>query len=177
MRIDKPGDTARAAGVEGSAEELRRVMAHFASGVTVVTALDHGIKHAMTATAICSVSLDPPLILVCVGKTSRFHQTVTGADRWCVSILNADQEYLARHFAHRGRDLLTQFDDVPHEAAGESGCPVIGGALAWMECATYARHDGGDHTILVGRVVEASRDPIDGSTPPAPLTYYRGTYS
>ena len=89
-------------------------MGQFASGVTVVTALRHGVKHAMTATAVSSVSLVPPLILVCVSRSSRFHAAIMEADAWCVSLLSADQEPLARHFANRGRDLLTQFDHVPH---------------------------------------------------------------
>jgi flavin reductase len=159
-----------AAGV--SPEALRRAMSHFASGVTIVTALVDGVAHAMTATAFSSVSLDPPLGLVCVGKASRFHAAAGHTDRWAVSILAADQEPLARHFSHSGRDLLTQFDDVPHEAAPISGAPLIVGATMWLECVTYARHDAGDHTIVVGEVVWVA-DPQLGR---APLTYYRGSY-
>ena len=74
----------------------------------------------MTATAVSSVSLVPPLILVCVSRSSRFHTAIMEADAWCVSLLTADQEPLARHFANRGRDLLTQFDHVPvHPVAGQ----------------------------------------------------------
>jgi flavin reductase len=69
----------RALGVPGSPDALRHVMGHFASGVTIATALYHGIKHAMTATAVCSVSLEPPLVLVCVSKSSRFHGAITKA--------------------------------------------------------------------------------------------------
>ena len=112
-------------------------MSQFASGVTVVTALRHGIKHAMTATAVSSVSLVPPLILVCVSRSSRFHTAIMEADAWCVSLLSADQEPVARHFANRGRDLLTQFDHVPFTPSPGSGTPLIDGALAWMECITY----------------------------------------
>ena len=96
--------------VSGSADALRHVMGHFASGVTIATALHHGIKHAMTATAVCSVSLEPPLVLVCVSKSSRFHGAISKAKNWCLSLLTVDQEALARHFANRGRDLLSQFD-------------------------------------------------------------------
>jgi flavin reductase (DIM6/NTAB) family NADH-FMN oxidoreductase RutF len=164
--------------VAGSAEALRRVMAHFASGVTVVTALRAGVKHAMTATAICSVSLTPPLVLVCVSRTSRFHAAVVEADAWCVSLLSADQAPVARHFANRGRDLLSQFDTVPHTPSPRSGTPLVDGALAWMECVTYGRHDGGDHTILVGELVHASGSVLaEVAEQKAPLTYYQGTYS
>jgi flavin reductase (DIM6/NTAB) family NADH-FMN oxidoreductase RutF len=161
-------------GVPGSADALRQVMARFISGVTIVTADYDGTPHAMTATAVSSVSLDPPLILVCVSRASRFHQAITMADRWCVSILAGDQEDLARHFSNRGRDLLSQFDGVPHSIAEVSGAPIVDGALAWLDCTTYARYDGGDHTIVVGRVERASvHEPGSG----VPLTYYQGSYS
>lgn len=159
-----------AAGV--SPDALRHAMSHFASGVTIVSALVDGVAHAMTATAFSSVSLAPPLALVCVGKASRFHAAAGETDRWAVSILAADQERLARHFSHSGRDLLTQFDDVPHEAAPISGAPLIVGATMWLECVTYARHDAGDHTIVVGEVVWVA----DPQLARAPLTYYRGSY-
>src|SRR3712207_2286909 len=153
-------------------------MRQFASGVTVVTALRQGIKHAMTATAVCSVSLVPPLILVCVSRSSRFHAAVTEADAWCVSLLSANQERLARHFAHKGRDLLSQFDHVPYTPSPLSHTPLIDGALAWMECVTYGQYDGGDHTIVVGELVQASGAPSgDKHGQRAPLTYYQGTYS
>ena len=165
-------------GVAGSADALRRVMGQFASGVTVVTALRNGVKHAMTATAVASVSLVPPLVLVCVSRSSRFHTAIMEADAWCVSLLAADQERVARHFANRGRDLLTQFDHVAYTTSPGSGAPLIGGALAWMECVTYGRHDGGDHTIVVGELVHASGPAaVEGPEPKAPLTYYQGTYS
>jgi flavin reductase len=164
--------------VTGSADALRHVMGHFASGVTIATALHHGIKHAMTATAVCSVSLEPPLVLVCVSKSSRFHGAIAKTKFWCLSLLTVDQESLARHFANRGRDLLSQFDRVPHTPSPLSGTPLIDGALSWLECTTYGTHDGGDHTIVVGQVARASGLPSDDD-PNArpPLTYYRGAYS
>jgi flavin reductase len=168
----------RANGVPGSSDALRHVMGHFASGVTIATALHRGIKHAMTATAVCSVSLEPPLVLVCVGKSSRFHGAIIKAENWCLSLLTVDQEPLARHFSNSGRDLLSQFDDVPHTPSTLSGTPLIDGSLAWLECTTYGVHDGGDHTIVIGEIVRASGLPSDDDpNAPAPLTYYRGAYS
>jgi flavin reductase (DIM6/NTAB) family NADH-FMN oxidoreductase RutF len=165
-------------GVPGSPDALRHVMGHFVSGVTIATALHHGIKHAMTATAVCSVSLEPPLVLLCVSKSSRFHGAIMTAKCWCLSLLTLDQEGLARHFSNRGRDLLSQFDHVQHTPSPISGTPLIDGALAWLECTTYGRHEGGDHTIVVGQVARASGLPSDDD-PNArpPLTYYRGAYS
>jgi len=165
-------------GVPGSPDSLRHVMGHFTSGVTIATALQQGTKHAMTATAVCSVSLEPPLVLVCVGKASRFHGPIIRAKHWCLSLLTVDQESLARHFADSRRDLISQFDQVPHTPSPLSGTPLIDDALAWLECTTYGVHDGGDHTILIGQIVRASGLPSDDD-PNArpPLTYYRGAYS
>jgi flavin reductase len=165
-------------GVAGSPEALRHVMGQFASGVTIVTAVRDGVRHAMTATAVCSVSLDPPMILVCVSKTSRFHAAITNNDAWAVSLLATGQATIARHFANRGRDLATQFDVVPHNVAPYSRAPVIDGALGWLDCTTFATHDGGDHTIVVGQVIRASGlDELEDSAAPGPLTYFRGSYS
>ena len=168
----EPNVAAETVGEVVSAADLRRVMATFATGVTVVSTLWEGVAHAMTATAFASVSLEPPLVLVCVGRTSRFHGAVLGAGRWAVSVLNEDQEALARHFAHRGRDLRTQFDAVEWRPAPLSGAPLIAGALSWLECQTAAAHEAGDHTVVVGRVLATSPDSVAA----VPLTYYRGTY-
>lgn len=152
---------------------LRQAMTRMSSGVAIVTAAWQGRPHAMTATAVCSVSLDPPLVLVCVGRTSRFHPAVLGAGRWGVSLLSRDQEALARHFSNRGRDLSTQFDGVPHRVGRRTGAPLLDHTLAWLECETVAVHDGGDHSIVVGRVVDASGEGAPGQ----PLTYYQGSYA
>lgn len=165
-------------GVWGSPEALRHVMGQFVSGVTIVTAVRDGVRHAMTATAVCSVSLEPPMILVCVSKTSRFHAAITNVEAWAVSLLAEGQDTIARHFANRARDLVTQFDVVPHSLAPYSRAPLIDGALAWLDCTTFATHDGGDHTIVVGRVIRASGlGELDDPDAPAPLTYFRGSYS
>jgi flavin reductase (DIM6/NTAB) family NADH-FMN oxidoreductase RutF len=176
-----PGEPAAAAeppAVAGSPGALRHVMGQFASGVTIVTAVRGGVRHAMTATAVCSVSLEPPMILVCVSKASRFHAAITNTDAWAVSLLAAGQAAIARHFANRGRDLLTQFDVVPHSDAPYSRAPLVDGALAWLDCTTFATHDGGDHTIVVGQVIGASGlGELDDPGVAEPLLYFRGTYS
>lgn len=152
---------------------LRHAMAQFAAGVTVVTTRWQGIAHAMTATAFCSVSLEPPLVLVCVGHSSRFHAAVTGSGQWAASVLAADQDQIARHFAHRGRDLLTQFDSVPSRPAPVTGSPLVLGALTWLDCRTYATHHGGDHTIVVGEVLQTA----EIGPRAEPLTYFRSRYA
>jgi flavin reductase (DIM6/NTAB) family NADH-FMN oxidoreductase RutF len=156
-----------------SPSSFRSVLAELSSGVTVVTARWQGVAHAMTATAFCSVSLEPPLVLVCVGRSSRFHAAILGAGEWAVSLLSVDQGPRARHFANRGRDLLTQLASVPHTAAPQSGAPLLVGARGWLDCSTTAEHDGGDHTIVVGRVLWAAVNDAPGD----PLTYHRGAYN
>lgn len=163
------------ASVGGSPQALRAVMGRFVSGVTIVSALHQGQRHAMTATAVCSVSLDPPLILVCVGRSSRCHAAITQAPGWAVSLLAAEQQPIARHFAHSGRDLATQFDTVPHFAGPATGSPVLSAALAWVECTTHAQWPGGDHTIVVGRVIRAG-EVAERPSEEVPLTYYQGFY-
>ncbi len=164
-------------GVAGSPQGLRQVMGQFVSGVTVVTAMHDGRRHAMTATAVSSVSLEPPLLLVCVGKASRFHDPAMAVDSWALSMLSAGQQPVAQHFADPTRDLSSQFDGIDCFPVGDSGAPVIDGAVAWVECRTYARYDGGDHTILIGQVVRSS--PVDASFGPLEpvLGYLRGRYT
>lgn len=158
--------------MQGSGDALRFAMSHFSSSVTVVTALAGGQKHAMTATAVCAVSLEPPLILVCVSHVSRFHAAITSTDHWAVSILSDSQVDVARHFSRRGRRLETQFDAVAHTTAPVSGAPILSGCLVWMDCRTSAVHDGGDHSIVVGELLAVGSEAEES----APLTYYRGVY-
>ncbi len=160
------------AAVDGTPDALRFAMGHFASSVTVVTALADGKRHAMTATAVSAVSLEPPLILVCVSHSSRFHAAIQAADGWAVSILSASQAGLARHFSRRGRPLDTQFDAIEHVPAPVSGAPILAGCLVWLDCRTHAIYPGGDHSIVVGELSAASAE----SASAGPLTYYRGFY-
>jgi flavin reductase (DIM6/NTAB) family NADH-FMN oxidoreductase RutF len=162
-------------------DEFRHALAHWATGVAVLTCRRESLPYALTVTSFSSVSLNPPLVLVCIGKQSRFHAPVTAGDTWGVSILARDQGALARRFAAHGRAYATQFDDVATTAA-PSGTPVLDGSLAWLDCRTAALHDAGDHTVVVGEVVHTS--PLttalttgEESSRRDPLTYYRGTFS
>jgi flavin reductase (DIM6/NTAB) family NADH-FMN oxidoreductase RutF len=146
-------------------------MARFASGVTVVTSMLDGLDHAMTANAFTAVSLDPPLVLVCVDKTTRFHQAVAVTRRWAVSILDADRIDTATWLADRGRPLSGQLDRVPHGRGHQTGAALVDGALAWVECRTWELYDGGDHSIVVGLVLDLG---IDEDRPP--LTYFQSSF-
>jgi flavin reductase (DIM6/NTAB) family NADH-FMN oxidoreductase RutF len=152
-------------------QAFRGALGRFASGVTVVSTVEDGIDHAMTASAFTSVSLDPPLVLVCSHKTSRFHDAVLNTGTWGVSILAQGGTAASAWFAHRGRPLEDQLDGTAYHR-GASGVALLDDSLAWLECTTTAVHDGGDHTILVGAVIGAAvRDDIDD-----PLLYYRSHY-
>ena len=149
------------------------MLSRFTTGITVVTSLQDGVPHAMTANAFTSVSLDPPLVLVCVDKGVRMHDALLSCGSWAASVLPGSHRALADRFARSGRDLLTQFDDVPTWEAPKTGCPVIEGALSWLECRTWATYDGGDHTIVVGEVLDLG---VNDDAGPDALVYFRGGY-
>lgn len=150
-----------------SPDEFRRALGHFATGVTAVTTLDgDGRPTGLTASAFTSVSLDPPLILVCVDHKSQSYPALRERGRFAVNILSLEQEAVSTRFAST---RLDKFDGVPHRL-GDLGLPLIDGALAQLECATVSAHVEGDHTIFVGRVERAHLGSGE------PLIYYRGRY-
>ncbi|MEU8225366.1 flavin reductase family protein [Kribbella sp. NPDC048915] len=153
--------------------EFRAALGRFATGITIMSTLQDGVAHAMTANAFTSVSLDPPLVLVCVDKAVRMHAAVLDCGYWAVSVLAATQQPIADRFARSGRDLYSQFDGIGTTAGPKTGCPTVDGALSWLECRTWATYDGGDHTIVVGEVLSLGvRDPGD----PSALIYHCGDY-
>lgn len=154
-------------------QHLRAVFREFSSGVTVASTRADGVLHAMTANAFCSVSLDPPLVLLCVAHSARFHAAVIDAGHWAVSVLSAHQADLASRFATPGRNLEHQFDGVEHAVGDVTGAALLSGAAAWLECRTQQAVVAGDHTILIGEVVGCEVNAI--SQPP--LTYHRGGYA
>jgi flavin reductase (DIM6/NTAB) family NADH-FMN oxidoreductase RutF len=148
---------------------FRATMGRFATGVTIVTTIADGIDHAMTASSFVSLSLEPPLVLVCVERDSRFHEAIAMAAHWGVSILGEGQEECARWFATRGRPLEGQLDKVDH-LRGESGVALIAGAIGHVQCRTVDIHPAGDHDIVIGEVVDLAAS--EGS----PLVYFRARY-
>ena len=132
---------------------LRQVLRRFATGVTVLSAGSE-TPRGMTANSFTSVSLSPPLVLVCVNRSAAIHQTVLDCRSFAVSVLSGQQEYVARYFADHSRPRGRQeFDIVGWSAGPSTGSPIIEGALAWMECALAAAYEGGDHSIFVGSVL------------------------
>ena len=142
---------------------FKAALSLFASGVTVITTHDEaGIAHGMTATAFCSLSLNPPLVMVAIARESRCHKHIVATGRFGVSILAESQADLSRHFG--GKPMLaprfTMLDDVP----------IIENAIVNLACHLEAPHSGGDHSIFVGRVTATLTDP--GS----PLIHFQGAY-
>jgi flavin reductase (DIM6/NTAB) family NADH-FMN oxidoreductase RutF len=144
---------------------FRSVMGRFATGVTVVTATGPEGPVGMTANAVCSLSLDPLLLLVCFDCDARTLPIVRDARRFGVNVLGEGQEAVARRFAskHEGK-----FDEVLHEI--EDGLPVLDGAIAWVACDLTELLPGGDHVIGIGAVTTGSER--EG----APLLWYRSGY-
>ncbi len=148
--------------------EFRRVLGHFATGVTVVTTrAPGGPVRGLTASAVASVSLNPPLALVCVDHTADTHDAIEDSGVFAINMLAEDAETLARRFADYPAE--TKFEGVAYRPEA-TGAPVLDAALAWADCDLRFSHDGGDHTIFVGVVVAG--DAREG----APLLYYRGGY-
>lgn len=157
---------------DSAAEGLRRAMANFATGVTIVTTTDGGVSYAMTCNSFTSISLSPPLVMVSSSQYGRFHDHLLAAGSWAVSVLAAGQGPIARHFANPNRDRRRQFDAIEHRLSAVTGSPLIAGALAWLECRTVELLAAGDHTIVLGSVLGAEVQGEDG----LPLAYFRGEF-
>jgi flavin reductase (DIM6/NTAB) family NADH-FMN oxidoreductase RutF len=142
---------------------LRAALGHFATGVTVVSARAGATRHGTTANAVSSVSLDPPLLLVCLREESLTLAALLASGRFVVNVLHADQRGLAQRFARRG----ASWDGVAHRDGR------LHGALALLECELHDVADGGDHRIVVGRI-RAVEYPADHAPP---LLFYRGAYT
>ncbi len=149
------------------AELFKRVLGSFASGVTVVTTRDGGGQpRGMTVSAFSSVSLDPPLVLVCIDLKAESHPDLRAAGRFAINILGEGQHELSRRFAAKGVD---RFAGVPVRP-GVTGLPLLEGALGVLECRVVGEHPAGDHTIFIGEV-EAAAVESEG-----PLLHFRGSY-
>ncbi len=149
---------------------FRAAMGSFLTGVAVMTTKDGDRPHGMTANAVSSVSLEPPLVLVCVDQQAVMAGRVRDAGVFALSFLAEDQGWLSNHFADPGRgDGVDEFDGVDATTVA-TGCPVIAGATAVVDCEVERITPAGDHLVVLGRVVALDT----GGSPP--LAYYRGGY-
>ena len=144
-----------------TAEQFRKVVGHFATGVTVITTENaEGIRYGLTANAFTSVSLNPLLVLVCLDNLLSGLETFKESKKFGLNILAEDQEDWSDYFSQSGTDR----SQAPY-VTGKTGVPLLEGVVAWLECEVTAMYPGGDHTIVVGEVkhaeiVEPEKDPL-----------------
>jgi len=145
---------------------FKLAMSHFASGVTVVTTEHGGKPFGMTVASFASLSLHPPLVLICIEKGVKTHDAIAAAGKFGVSILSEAQGHISSRFASRVDDKFSGIE----VRRGSLGVPLIGGALTTLECSVYDQLPGGDHTIFIGEVVDSQTK--EG----VPLLYFRSGY-
>ncbi|HET7710420.1 MAG TPA: flavin reductase family protein [Thermoanaerobaculia bacterium] len=149
-----------------SESDFKLAMSHFASGVTVVATETDGQKYGMTVASFASLSLRPPLVLVCIEKSVKTHDAIVAARKFGISVLTKDQADLSNRFASRSDD---KFAGVALQD-GSLGVPLLADALATIECSLYDQLSGGDHSIFVGQVEAVTTASHE------PLVYYRSAY-
>lgn len=150
-----------------SAADFKAVMRHFPTGVTVVTSMREGEPRGVTVSAFASVSLDPPLVLICINREARSYLYISSSRVFCVNILAGDQRDLAERFAGKLREH--QFDGVEYDV-DVTGAAVLRGTVAHLDCQVEEEHHAGSHSIFIGRVLSAK------SRAGSPLGYYNGDF-
>jgi flavin reductase (DIM6/NTAB) family NADH-FMN oxidoreductase RutF len=152
-------------------ETFRRALSHFATGVTVITVV-HGARdpHGMTANAFASVSLDPLLVLVCIGRSARTHALVCQHKRFCINVLSQHQEAWASHFALPEQDPVVTEELGIRFALTRQGTPMLPDTLAQLDCRLVNAIEAGDHTVFLGEVEQIEVGAGE------PLIFYRGCY-
>lgn len=154
-----------------SPDVFREVLGRFATGVSIMTTVVDGVPHGMTANALASVSLDPPLVLVCVERSTVMAERVLTAGVFALSFLASDQAELSIRFADPQRpEGAAQFAGVMTTIAA-TGAPVFEGGVGWLDCRVWASYEGGDHVIVVGEVLD-----LGSGQRADPLVYYRSGY-
>ena len=147
-------------------EAFRSALGSFVSGVTVVTTRDDSRPHGLTVSAFSSLSLDPPLVLICIDKKTVSYDALTRSGAFAINILADDQENISRQFASRVPD---KFQDIAYYE-GANKVPVLEGTVASIECLIVQAYEGGDHTIFIGEVHSSV------TRERRPLSYFRGGY-
>lgn len=158
--------------------DFRQTMARFATGVTVVTTQSNGKFYGLTVSAFCSVSLNPPLVLISIDTSAQTHPILHQSQVYAVNFLNAEQQYLSERFARKDQGEGKNFEDIKFHI-GETGTPLFDEALGYVECRVVAEYPGGDHTLFLGEVISLHIN--DTSAPadqePPPLLYFRSHYT
>ncbi|MFI1913529.1 flavin reductase family protein [Nocardia sp. NPDC020380] len=149
------------------ATAFKTVLGRFCSGVTVITALDDGAPVGFACQSFASLSLDPPLVSFFPARTSSTWPRIRAAGRFCVNILADDQTEVCRQLGRPGPDKFSGIEWIP----SENGSPLLSGALASIDCALHDEVDGGDHTIVIGRVTS-----LNEHSEATPLLFYRAAF-
>ena len=152
-----------------SADQFKGAMRRWGSGVSILTTRREGGIQGITVSAFCSVSLSPPLILVCIDKKAKSHPLIERHGGFAVNVLKVGQERLSEMAAGHAGEHGIWLEGIAYRK-GTTGAPILADCLAWFDCVLEAAHDGGDHTIFVGRVMETGHS--DGR----PLLYYDADY-
>jgi flavin reductase (DIM6/NTAB) family NADH-FMN oxidoreductase RutF len=159
-------------GQEFNSALFRQTVGAFATGVTVITTHGEADMYGMTANAFTSVSLDPPLVLVCVISGTTGAETIEQNGVFAVNVLGAHQEPISRYFSSRDRPSGSQaFRDVAHRSA-ETGSPILDSAVAYLDCRVHAAHEAGDHVVFIGEVVA-----LGVESEVRPLLFHGGGYA
>jgi flavin reductase (DIM6/NTAB) family NADH-FMN oxidoreductase RutF len=148
-------------------QSFKDALSHWASGVTVITTLHGAIPIGVTASAFSSVSVQPPLVLVCLAQKLFTHSVITAAGVFAVNILSDQQAELGKRFAGLYPHITDRFEGLACFAAA-TGCPILPGTAAWVDCRVVSSHSEGDHTIFIGEVQAAG-----AGDEPLPLLYYQ----
>jgi flavin reductase (DIM6/NTAB) family NADH-FMN oxidoreductase RutF len=147
--------------------DFRHCLGCFATGVTVITTMHDDRPYGVTINSFSSLSLQPPLVLFSLDKSSHIYEKFSGTEKFTVNILSEKQENLSRLYAHPGS---VDWKNIAY-TTGKNNCPILKGAIAYLECVKENIHDGGDHTIFVGRV-----ENLQKVSEEAPLLYFKGKY-
>ena len=154
-----------------NAGDFRSALGSFATGITVITTRGEDHLFGMTANAFSSVSLDPPLVLVCVITGTTGAEAIEGNGIFAVNVLGSNQEPVSRYFASKDRPRgLDAFSEIPHTTAA-TGSPILEGAAGFLDCRLHGTHEAGDHVIFIGEVLALGFDPeVD------PILFHSGRY-
>jgi flavin reductase (DIM6/NTAB) family NADH-FMN oxidoreductase RutF len=147
--------------------DFRATLSHFASGVVIVTGMAAAAPAGLTCQSFFSLSLDPPLVAIAVGKASASWARIAASGAFCVNVVSADQERACQAFARSGHDKFAGVSWAP----ALTGSPRLDGALAWIDCRIAAIHEAGDHYLVVGAVSDLGTGSGD------PLLYFRGQFN
>jgi len=149
-----------------TSEEFREVIGHFASGVAVITTVADGVPFGTTASAVTSLSLQPPMVVVCMNRDSQTGAAAARSGYFAINVLGEDQHHFARHFAGKGDDKFAGIERL----TGPHGLPLLADAVAHIECRTTQQVPGGTHVVFLAEIESAA---AHGG---APLAYYRGRF-